>query len=243
MDVHGVEERTATDRQRSRARRSRLIGSISAAVAMLCASGVFAEGQASGCGSLANAFGPYDYRTERGSQLQLVEGAHFTPEVEALIRGNRGRLGADLDYTLRAFPNHARALLSMMRYGERTKSPQPPDVRYSVECYFTRAVRFQPDDTIVRMLYATLLQKDGREKEADDQLEHAAALAKDNAYTHYNIGLVYLSGKNYEGALRAAHRAYALGFPRTDLKDQLKAAGQWREPAANTPTQKASAAR
>lgn len=121
----------------------------------------------------------------------------------------------------------------MMRYGERTKSPQPPNVRYPVECYFLRAIRFQPDDTTVRMLYATFLQKQGREKEANAQLQQASVDAKDDAFTHYNIGLVYLDGKNYDEALRQAHRAYALGFPRMELKTRLQAAGHWREPQAS----------
>lgn len=216
--------------------------------ALSFASAAFGQPAVSGCGPIANAFGPFDYREERGAELQIVEGAHFTPGVEALIRGNRGYLGSDLDYTLRAFPNHHRALLSMMRYGEKMNSPQPRHVRYPVECYFTRAIQFRADDAIVRMLYATFLQKAGRKEEANAQLAQATEVAKDNAFTHYNIGLVYLDGKNYEAALRQAHRAHALGFPRTDLKERLQTAGHWREPvvalpAAEVPAPAASAAK
>ena len=213
---------------------------VSAALLLWAATSAFAQTGGT-CGPLQNAYGPYDYRTERGNRLYLVESAHFTPLVEALIRGNRGRLGADLDYTLRAFPNHHRALLSVMQYGEKTKSPQPPDLRYSVECYFDRALRFRPDDTTVRMLYATFLQKDGRGQAANEQLERATQLADDNAFTHYNIGLVYLSGKNFDAALKQAHKALALGFPRTELKDELAAAGHWREPAPAQPPAAGSA--
>ena len=202
-------------------------------IALLCS--VFAavaQTTTGACGSLENAYGPYDYRTERGQHLYLVEMAHFTPSVEALVKGNTGYLGGDLDYTLRAYPNHHRALMSVMRYGEKMKSPQPPDLRYPVECYFERALRFRPDDTIARMIYATFLQKAGRDKEADVQLEDASKLAKDDAFTHYNVGLIYLYGKNYEGALREAHQAYALGFPRPELKNRLVASGKWRESAS-----------
>ncbi len=136
----------------------------------------------------------------------------------------------------------------MMRLAERTMLPQPPHARYSIECYFVRAIRFQPDDTIVRMLYATFLQKQGRDKEANEQLRQAAIDAKEDAFTHYNIGLVYFDGKNYEEALSQAHRAYALGFPRTELKERLQAVGHWREPqlspaepAASAPSTAASA--
>lgn len=81
------------------------------------------------CGSLNNSFGPFDYRyktsvkTELGDAHSMVEGAHFTPQIEQLIRGKTAvEPGPDIDYTLRAFPNHHRALLSMSRLALRAKS-------------------------------------------------------------------------------------------------------------------------
>lgn len=77
--------------------------------------------QVPGCGSLQNAFGPFDYRDPeaRGEPLRLVESAHFTPSVESLVKGNSGTVAGDLDYTLRAFPNHHRALYSVAQYAFR----------------------------------------------------------------------------------------------------------------------------
>jgi hypothetical protein len=40
----------------------------------------FAQADNSACGPLGNTFGPFDYRTERGEKLSMVEGAHFLPE-------------------------------------------------------------------------------------------------------------------------------------------------------------------
>lgn len=210
---------------------------MAAGVAAALASGGAAFGQAGpvNCGSIENAFGPYDYRTERGANLKLVEGAHFTGVVENLIRGHSsGKSPAgDLDYTLRAYPNHHRALMSVMRYGEKHKSPHPLDLRYSVECYFERALRFRSDDALARMIYATFLSRNQRNPEATQQLEVATSLAKGNAFTHYNIGLIYLEMKAYDKALAQAHTAYELGFTQTALKDGLVAAGKWSEaPAA-----------
>ena len=37
----------------------------------------FAQGTANSCGQLTTGFGPFDYRTERGEKLSMVEGAHF----------------------------------------------------------------------------------------------------------------------------------------------------------------------
>lgn len=210
-------------------------------LAVLCVAGTgTALAQQAGgenCGSLANAFGPFDYRVERGNNLNLVEGAHFTPPVEALIKGNAGYLGGDLDYTLRAFPNHHRALMSVMRYAEKTKNPHPSDLRYSVECYFDRAIRFRPDDGIARMLYAMFLAKGNRTPEAVKQLDIAASNAEsqDNPFTFYNLGLNYLDLKEYDKAQAQAHKAYALGFPQTDLKDRLKALGKWTDAATDSP--------
>lgn len=184
------------------------------------------------CGDLANGFGPHDYRVDR-QHLPIVESAHFTPAVESLVRGNTSNnpLG-DLDYTLRAFPNHHRALISMMRYGEKTKSTNPGGSKRSIECYFERAVRFRPDDTVARMLFAQYLFKLTRPDDARTQLQWAAHAAKDNAFTHYNIGLIYAEAKDYPRALEQAHKAIALGFGRTQLREQLVAAGQWKEPDA-----------
>ncbi len=182
------------------------------------------------CGSLANAFGPLDYRTDRDNNLQLVESAHFTPAVEALVRGNRGYLGSDIDYTLRAYPNHHRALVSAMRYGEKLKTPQPPYMTYSIECYFVRALRFRPDDAVARMLYAQFLDSKGRAAEAITHLEHVSSRAAENGLTQHNVALLHLEANRYELALRHAHRAQALGHLGLELRARLVAVGQWRDP-------------
>jgi uncharacterized protein (TIGR02996 family) len=191
-----------------------------------------AQSSALACGELRSGYGPFDYRTNRGETLDVVERRHFTPEVEALIRGNTSiHIGQDLSYTLGTFPNHHRALMSMMRYGEKLKTPQPPYAQYSVECYFLRALRFRPDDTTVRMMYATFLNANARAPEAMQELEQVSKAAGDNPFTYYNMGLIYLDMKEYEKALALAHKAMALGFGRTGLRDKLMAVGKWRAPA------------
>ena len=200
----------------------------------VCSSAAIAQTGASACGDLAIGRGtneqPLDYRTNR-ARAEGSEAFHFTPEVEALIRGKSAEyIAADIDFILRHFPNHPRALVAMMRYAEKIKSPQPPKASYTVECYFERALRFQSDDNIVRMIYASFLSKNGRDADALRQLEIVSATAGDNSFTHYNAGLIYLEMKQYDRALARAHRAIELGFPRSELKDRLKSAGQWSEP-------------
>ncbi|MBK8744994.1 hypothetical protein [Propionivibrio sp.] len=181
------------------------------------------------CGALTNAYGPFDYRSDK-DKLGIVEGAHFTPSVENLTRGNAGYIGGDLDYTLRAFPNHHRALMSVMRYGEKRHSDHPTDLRYSVGCYFNRALRFRPDDDTARMIYGIYLSKKGRNKEALEQLNSIQTPNDDNANLHYNLGLLFLKLGDQKKSLAHAQKAYQLGFPLPGLRDKLKRAGIWKEP-------------
>jgi tetratricopeptide (TPR) repeat protein len=191
------------------------------------------------CGSLNNAYGPYDFRNDR-DKLSIVTGAHFTPPVEALIRGVTNTTpGADIDYTLRAIPNHPNALIAMLRLGEKEKLDSPRGSRYTVECWFERAIRFRADDQVVRMIYATFLNSKQRKPEAMQQLEVVKSVAGDNPFTHYNLGMLYADLKEYDAALAQAHRAAALGFTQPALREKLRAVGQWSDPVATLPVPEA----
>jgi tetratricopeptide (TPR) repeat protein len=181
------------------------------------------------CFDYSNAFGPFDYRTASQKNKSLVEGAHFTREVEMLRHGHRGSLAGDISYTLNSFPNHPRALVSMMKLGEREKTERPRGARYTVACYFARAVRFAPDDGAVRVLYGIYLLKLGKKKEAVEQLQAAQELVGDDRNVHYNLGLAYFDMKDFDRALLHAKKAYELGFPLPGLRDKLKQAGKWRD--------------
>jgi tetratricopeptide (TPR) repeat protein len=181
------------------------------------------------CGDIGNAFGPFDYRYDKGN-LAVVESRHFDRNVENLVRGMSAYLGGDIDYTLRAFPNHHRALLAMEKLAARTKSEQPPQANYTISCYYDRAVRFRPDDGVVRMLYANFLARRGKPDEAIKQMEAAEKSVGPSANMHYNMGLIYADLKQYDKALEHAHRAYQLGFNLPGLKAKLQRAGQWRDP-------------
>lgn len=186
------------------------------------------------CGNpFVNHFGPFDYRSASQQDKKTVESVHFTPGVEALTTPGTttyGMMAGDVGYTLRVFPNHHRALIAMEKLGERHKASVPPGDSISVECYFKRAVQFRPDDTVARGLYARYLAKWGRKEEAAAHLRTALSFAGDNPFSHYNIGLLFFELGDHEAALSQAHKAMALGFPRQDLKDKLRAAGKWQEP-------------
>ncbi len=210
-----------------------------------CLPALAAAQQFSSCGSLDNGagYGPFDIRTALPDQKQLVEGAHFTAVVEALIRGVTARLpGGDIDYTLRAFPNHHRALLATVRLAQRDKTEQPSGMRYTVDCWFDRAIRFRPNDPVVRMLYVRWLAPRGQREEAMRHLAAAETVAADNAFTHYNLGLSYLELGEHEKALNKAHVSRALGMQRTELADALRAAGRWKDPPAAQAAEPAASA-
>ncbi|MBL8379809.1 MAG: ABC transporter permease [Burkholderiales bacterium] len=186
-----------------------------------------------GCGTPQPApgrYGPYDYRHDK-DKLPIVENAHFTPQVEGLIKGITAPLGGDISYTLERFPNHTRALVSMMRLAEREKKSKPTGSGRTIDCYFERAVRFRPDDGMVRMIFATFLGKKGDRKGALEQLKVAEASGIASPVFQYNLGLAYFEVGEFDKALASAHRAYLGGFNLPGLKGKLTAAGKWREPA------------
>ncbi len=185
------------------------------------------------CGTMvvAKRVAPMDYRTDR-KLLAVVEGGHFQQNVEDLIHPMFNSFGADLDYTLHAYPNHHRALLTLIRLGERERTDQPKDSRYTIDCYLRRAIRWRSDDLIARMIYAQYLIKKDRLQDARAQLTYVGTQAGDNPFTHFNMGLIYFDMKAYDQALEQAHLAASLGMEKETLKNKLIEVGQWRDPVA-----------
>ncbi len=179
------------------------------------------------CGVLKNATGPFDYRKPTGDTLQLVEQYHFTPDVEALRHGATGQIGDDLDYTLRVFPNHPRALAALVGLQFKLKTDRPRGTKWPVACYFDRAIRFVPDDGNVRVIWGVYLLRLGKTKEAIEQFNEATKLGEDSVTLHYNAGLAYFDLGDYEKSVEHAKRAYALGTALPGLKKMLVKAGKW----------------
>lgn len=191
------------------------------------------------CGNpFENHFGPYDYRTAPAGTKGMVERPHFPPGVETLTRPSKtmfSQMAQDVAYTLHVFPNHHRALLTMSKAALKFGKDPAPGARYTVNCYFERAVQFRPDDTVARSLYAQYLTINKREAEALRQLGIATTFAKDNPFSHYNIGLLYFDLGKHELALKQAHAAIALGYMRPDLPEKLKAINKWVDPVGTPP--------
>jgi tetratricopeptide (TPR) repeat protein len=207
------------------------VRALTVALLFVHAGGAFGQ---EGCGSLANAFGPWDYTDPRNKrELANVNGNHFNANVRNLVRGQTSaNIGGDIDYTLRAFPNHHRALAAMLRLSAKEGRERPLGATYTVGCYFERAVQFKPDDPAARLLYAKYLSGKDRHDEALAQLRQADQLDPEDGNIKYNMGLALFELKRYDEAADQARQAYALGFPLDGLRKKLERVGKW-QPARN----------
>ncbi|PCI70457.1 MAG: hypothetical protein COB26_02905 [Piscirickettsiaceae bacterium] len=196
------------------------------------------------CNGKSQGYGPFDYNNRRSipsTHLYLVEMAHFTPSVENLIRGNAGTLVSDIDYTLRAWPNHHRALNSISRY--KLLFPKKRKVLSPVECYFQRAINFSPDDATTRMLFGAYLHKKKHLKAARKQYDKAIELSSKNPIIRYNFGLLLFEQKEYSLAQQQAVIAYDANFPLNGLKNKLKRVKFWPPKAMPEPVENTSVAK
>ncbi|MEK8053348.1 ABC transporter permease [Ideonella sp. DXS22W] len=192
-------------------------------------SGATTWAQSGACGNpFQNHFGPFDYRSAKHSDLHMVERVHFTPGIESLSKPNTTTLthiAGDITYTLHVFPNHHRALAAMARLAQQRQTDQPPSARYSVNCYFERALTFRPDDNVARMLYAQYLISTKHNSLALAHVRHVQKLAPDSAMTQRNVALLALELGELQLARQAAERAAELGDRDVTLVQRLQAAG------------------
>ena len=199
------------------------------------------------CGSFfsRDRVAPMDYR-KQPPILKTVEEYHYGKNVENLSKSMYVgvTLGSDHDYTLWAFPNHHRALASVVRLAEREKTDQPSGCKVSVDCYFRRAIRFAPTDLIVRLLYADYLRRKQRNTDAVIQLEDVVENADENPMTLYNAGMIYFDLGRLEKSAALAARAADLGYAPpllarllTEKGVSIPAAGASSKPAASAAEQ------
>lgn len=187
--------------------------------------------QGNSCRGRSQGFGPYDYNNpEYTPQLNNVEGHHFNSEVEQLKTGvSSVDVVEDLDYTLRAFPNHHRALYALIRYQLVVKRRTNSTIHTTAECYLQRAIAFAPQDAVLPMLFGIYFHRNGMLQQALEQYQKAEALELDTAELHYNMGLVFVDLKRFSEANAHAQTAYRKGYPLPGLKDTLKKLGHWDE--------------
>jgi hypothetical protein len=200
-------------------------------------------------------YGPYDVndKTIPREKIDIVLRYHFTPWMEDMaiqgstarqpeVRGDVAhRLGANLNYTLRALPNHPRALTamgtyqlrlrkeSMSKFLELLRREQSKGTLKTAECYFERAIMFSPDDGMVRAAYGVFRHRQGRPDLALDNYMEAIRLMPEDPEPYYNIGLLYVELEEFELARHNARRAYQLGYPSPGLRKALERLGEWQD--------------
>ena len=183
------------------------------------------------CTGKRQGFGPYDYalRSQHAYELNIVEVRHFTTNIETLSSGNTSKDPySDIDYTLRAWPNHHRALNSAIQAQLRNKTLQSTE-KTPAECYLQRAINFSPTDGITQMLYGLLLHRTGHLEAAYNAYHTAERLNPGNLQVKYNTALLLLDLNRYEEARNYALEVYASDFPLPGLKRKLKEKGYWDE--------------
>ncbi|WP_448556485.1 tetratricopeptide repeat protein [Thalassotalea montiporae] len=175
------------------------------------------------CGDVFDQYiPPKDYSTASKAGLAVVERRHFTRNVEMLISGESGTIIGDLNYTLNKYPNHYRALLSLINYDIKTdgKLSSKNGFPGSVSCYFARAIQFRPRDSKVRQIYGIYMYKNGRYKEALKKFQTAEKI-DNSAEIEYNIALTYIALNELDNAKIYANRAYSNGYPLQGLRTKL----------------------
>ena len=187
------------------------------------------------CGNpFNNGVGPWDYNNgeERTNpqKIPIVEKFHFTPVVESLAHGSTSESAmGDIDYTLRAIPNHHRALNAMARFDIEKKGGIPPQW-HSAQCWFDRATEFRPDDGQVWLIYANWSARKQKNEDALEAYNRAKKLLPDSVEVEYNMGLLYYKMGQYDNALSHAKIAYAGNYPLQGLKRKLAEKGYTVEP-------------
>lgn len=214
------------------------------------------------CSADANygQFGPYNYYKPPKGALQLVESAHMRAVIARdRHRGNWCAYYGNLDYTLRAFPNHPEALVLMAEYLDvrspcsnnnalpSSKGKSPLELAAAIESgawrertadyYFQKAIAYKPKDSpksIVNnpethVLYGKYLYAHKRPEEALTQFKDTIKHDPRSAEAHYYLGLILFEKNDTEAAKQHFQTGYKIGQPPIELKQKLISIGQWRE--------------
>lgn len=189
--------------------------------------------------SLENGYGPFDYYDPKShigtgadpmGKIKRVTNVHLSPKMLLLTGRATGPIAADLDYTLRAIPNHPDALNLASRLEIRLRSAiktpllRAEKMKQSADCYFQRAFKLATySETYV--LQGVHLHRNKKYQEAKNAYLKAIDMGHKSASTHYNFGLTLAKLEEYPLSEKHAKIAYKLGYPLKGLKRQLREVG------------------
>jgi len=185
---------------------------------------LFAAG-ALGAGFQYGDRGPYSYYTADPQEKLLlgsVEGNHLGLLRQKLRHPDPYLVFGECDFILGKFPNHPEALHLCTEHS--VTRARRPDVG---QRYLDRAVQLFPDVASTHVIFGMYLHRLGKTKDALEKYQRALELDPSSTNAHYNLGLAYLSLKEYDLANKHAQQAYALGHPAPGLRNGLQRAGKW----------------
>ncbi|MDP1652011.1 MAG: tetratricopeptide repeat protein [Rhodocyclaceae bacterium] len=155
--------------------------------------------------------------------LATVEKYHEQQGIDKLrTRFYPGAWG-EFNFMLNYFPNHPRALILMGQVCERWLDP-----KCNMTSYFDKAVRLTPENAGIYLTQGVYLQKRGKLAEAIESYKKALELNPNSANTHYNLGLAYVTQKNFDLANEHAQEAYSRGITLPGLQNKLMQAKAWK---------------
>ncbi len=172
-----------------------------------------------------------DYYTNTDAALLRSVETYHVIRAEGEIRSKYyAPARADLDFTLRYFPNHPRGLLLMVQLCSEYKQQG-----CNLDLIFEKAIAVNPGAVGTYIAQGVYLHRVKRYSDAIKSYQRALEIDHDSMSAHYNIALAYLELKEYGRANEHAQRAYALGAPVPGLRERLRHLGQWR-PAEAPPS-------
>jgi Tfp pilus assembly protein PilF len=177
------------------------------------------------------------YTTTDTTLLRTVERYHVVPAEEKIRTKFYSAARADVDFVLRYFPNHPKALLLMAQLCTDRATPH-----CELDTVFEKAIAINPNVAGTYVTQGVYLHRVKRYREAIASYQRGLAIDPNSINAHYNLALAYLETKQYDLANEEAQRAYALGAPFPGLRDRLKQSGQWKPVAATPAPQPGSSA-
>lgn len=157
------------------------------------------------CVGKSSNYGPFDYTNyqHKVNKLGIVERYHFTQKISSLhsMSKNFKNLYGNMAYTLRAFPNHHKALNSMIQLKLNSKEWGSTPI----ECFLKRAVTINKKDGISHLLFAIYLHRIKMYKEAENEYQKANKLTS-SPELYYNYGLLLVDLKRHEEAVSYAEK-------------------------------------
>jgi len=191
------------------------------------------------CDGNSQAFGPFDYKEVLASKntplwetarLWEINKIHYGKGLSTLSKSGVTKtsikhIWKEFDYTLRAFPNHAQALYSMINIElsriRLNQSQQIPSLTTPPECYLLRSISFRPKQTDSYLLFAIYAHKLKRYDLAKFYYLQALQINPKNPEINYNYGLLLVDINNLPEAKKFAKIAYDAGYPLMGLKNKI----------------------